>query len=71
VTHLANHQWQITSYAATLERDRRDQARARRLQHLALAAAIVALALVLAHTALGAATRLTADLITAEALRGW
>jgi hypothetical protein len=71
MTHLANLQWQLTSYAATLERDRRDQARARRLQHLALAAATIALALVLAHTALGAAARVTADLITAEAMQGW
>lgn len=59
------------NYTAPLERDRRDQAHARRLQHLALAAATGALALVLAHTALGAAARLTADLITAETMAGW
>ncbi len=71
MTCLANLQWQVTSYAATLERDRRGQARARRLQRLAFAAATCALALVLAHTALGAAARLTADLITAETMAGW
>jgi hypothetical protein len=58
-------------YTTPLFRDRRDQARARRLQHLALAAATCALALVAAHTALGAAARLTADLITAETMAGW
>ncbi|MGL5736324.1 MAG: hypothetical protein ACRCYS_15780 [Beijerinckiaceae bacterium] len=60
-----------TSYAATMASVRRNQAWARRLQYLARTIGICAVALVLAHTALGAAARVTEDLVTAEALRGW
>ena len=49
----------------------RDQARIRRLHHLALAAAICLFGLALAHTALDAALNLTADLARAKAGAGW
>ena len=61
----------LPSYTIPRDRDWRDQARIRRLHHLALAAAICLFGLALAHTALDAALNLTADLARAKAGAGW